>query len=282
MSSLTQQPLTQHYRIKSLGNLELLHTERLSDGYAKHLHEEYSLCWVQRGLVKTHYRGSSHLSPVQSFTVMNPTEPHRGEVLSEEDASYYSLYLSESAVQKVCEETFASQRLPYFAQPIILDDVLQQKLHSLIGALTNSGLELDSHYLSFTAHLLQHYTDTPLSLLDIKQEPSAVEEARAYLHAHFQEDISLDELAKVAGLNRAYLIRTFKKKVGLPPHAYLTQLRLSEAKKQLTRSIPIAQVALNTGFADQSHFSRVFKHIYGMTPGAYAKVRELGLKVHEG
>jgi AraC-like DNA-binding protein len=264
--------LTQHYRIKSLGNLELLHTERLRDGYAKHLHEEYSLCWVQTGLVKTHYRGNTHLSPVQSFTIMNPAEPHRGEVLSEEDASYYSLYFSASAFREIVEEVFASQRLPYFAQPIILDTMLQQKLCNFIDAFRTSGLELATHYLSFVSYLLKHYTDTTLTLPKTKQEPSAVEKARSYLHAHYHQDISLDELAKVVNLNRAYLIRAFKKTVGLPPHAYLTQLRLSEAKKQLSKNIPIAQVAANTGFADQSHFSRTFKQTYGMTPGAYAKV----------
>jgi AraC-like DNA-binding protein len=265
--------VTQHYRIKSLGNLELLHTQRLSDGYAKHLHEEYSLCWVESGLVKTHYRGSSHLSPVKSFTVMNPTEPHRGEVISEEDASYYSLYISAPALQEVCQEVFASHSLPYFAQPIILDEVLQQKLHRFITALNKPGLEPETRYLSFMTHLLKHYTDTSLHLSTVKQETSAIEKVKSYLHDHFQNQVTLEELAKVAGLNRAYLIRTFKKTMGLPPHAYLTQLRLSEAKKQLARNVPIAQVALNTGFADQSHFSRAFKQTYGITPGVYSSYK---------
>jgi AraC-like DNA-binding protein len=265
--------LTRHYRLKSLGNLELLHTESLTDGYAKHLHEEYSLCWVKSGLVKTHYRGSSHLSPIHSFTVMNPTEPHRGEVLGQENFSYYSLYFSANALQEVSEEVFACGRLPYFGQPIVVDRVLQQKLERFINALHTPGLELDTHYLSFMAHLLEHHTDTTLTPPETKQEPSAVEKAKSYLHTHYQKNISLDDLANVVGLNRAYLIRTFKKTMGLPPHAYLTQLRLSEAKKQLARNIPIAQVALNTGFADQSHFSRAFKQTYGMTPGVYSSYK---------
>lgn len=265
--------LTQHYRIKALNNLELLHTQRLTDGYAKHLHEEYSLCWVESGLVKTHYRGSTHLSPIQSFTVMNPTEPHRGEVIGREDVSYYSLYFSAATMKAFGEEVFELDALPYFGHPIILDKVLGRKLHSFLQALNNSQLELGSHYLSFLTHLLKHYADTTLNLSSVGQEDSAIEKVKNYLHAHFQHDVTLEELAKVAGLNRAYLIRSFKKTVGLPPHAYQTQLRLSEAKKQLARNIPIAQVALNTGFADQSHFSRVFKQTYGITPGVYSSYK---------
>jgi AraC-like DNA-binding protein len=268
MSGMTS--LTQHYRIKALENLELLHTTRLTDGYAKHLHEEYSLCWLETGLVKTHYRGEAHLSPVKSFTVMNPAEPHRGEVMSKENVSYYSLYFSAEIMQQLCEDVFASSALPYFGQPVILDDVLHHKLRRLLQTFYSSPLESHTLYLSFLTHLVQHYADTPFVLSSVKQERTAVEKAREYLHTHFQKDVTLAELATVVNLNRAYLIRAFKKAVGLPPHAYLTQLRLSEAKKQLARGVPTAQVAVDTGFADQSHFSRVFKHTFGMTPGEYA------------
>jgi AraC-like DNA-binding protein len=272
-------PITNHYRIKPLENLELLHTQHVTDGYEKHLHEEYSICWMQTGLVTTHYRGSSHLSPVQSLTVMNPAELHRGKVIGEESVSYYSLYPSENTLRQVCEEVFETSTLPYFQHPIVLDNILEDKLRAFVISLQNvhsgqaSSLELSSHYLSFLAQLVKHYADTTFTLASIKQEASAVEKARQYLHANFHKDVTLHELANVVSLNRAYLIRAFKKTVGLPPHAYLTQLRLIEAKKQLVAGTPIIQVALKTGFADQSHFSRTFKYTYGVTPATYAKAK---------
>jgi AraC-like ligand binding domain len=154
-------PITNHYRIKPLENLELLHTQHVTDGYEKHLHEEYSICWMQTGLVTTHYRGSSHLSPVQSLTVMNPAELHRGEVIGEESVSYYSLYPSENTLRQVCEEVFETSTLPYFRHPIVLDDVLESKLRAFVISLQDvhsgqdSSLELSSHYLSFLAQLVQ-------------------------------------------------------------------------------------------------------------------------------
>jgi AraC-like DNA-binding protein len=267
--------LTRHYRIKTLDNLELLHTQNVADGYAKHIHEEYSLCWMERGLVTTRYRGENHLSPVQSLTVMNPAELHQGEVVSDETATYYSLYISANTIQQLCEEIFEASALPYFGHPIVVDKVLNCKWQNFIASLTGPSLELNTHYVSFLAYLVKRYADTTLQLPAVRQDLSAIENVKAYLHTHFQKDITLAELANIANLNRDYLIRTFKKTVGLPPHAYLTQLRLSEAKKQLTKGFPIAQVALNTGFADQSHFSRTFKRTYGMTPGVYSSYKQL-------
>jgi AraC-like DNA-binding protein len=266
--------LTQHYRIKTLGNLELLHTQNVADGYAQHLHEEYALCYLQTGHVKTYYRGSTVISPAKSFTLMNPTEPHRGEVLGEERASYYSLYFSAQSLQDFCTELFNHATLPYFKQPVIIDKTLGHKLHCFLGSLGGSKLETQTHYLSFLSCLVERYADTPFTLPSIQQD-SKIECAKDYLHAHYHHDVTLDELAGVVELNRAYLIRAFKKRVGLPPHAYLTQVRLNEAKKQLAQGLPIAEVAISTGFADQSHFSRTFKHTFGLTPGAYSSYRSV-------
>ncbi len=265
--------LTRHYRMKTLDNLELLHTQHLRDGYTNHMHEEYSLCWMESGLVTTYYRGTTHLSPIHSFTVMNPAEPHHGEVISEENVSYYSLYPSETAMRQLCEECFGTPTLPSFKKPIILDKVLTEKLQRFVTVLEipTSSLELSTHYLSFLGYLIKHYADKTCTAPKTQRELSAVEKAKAYLHDNFQNDITLEELASSVGLNRAYLIRAFKKTTGLPPHAYLTQLRLSEAKRQLIKGVALSQVALNTGFADQSHFSRTFKHTYGITPAVYAK-----------
>jgi len=65
------------------------------------------------------------------------------------------------------------------------------------------------------------------------------------------------------------MIRSFRKATGLPPHAYLRQLRVERARELLFRRMPLAEVALAAGFADQAHFTRTFKQITGTTPGRY-------------
>jgi AraC-like DNA-binding protein len=92
---------------------------------------------------------------------------------------------------------------------------------------------------------------------------------REYLEAQYTENISLDAIARIANLSPFYLIRTFRKCTGLPPHEYLTQIRIARAKTLLAQGNAISQVADNTGFADQSHLTRYFKRIVGVTPGQY-------------
>jgi AraC-like DNA-binding protein len=101
------------------------------------------------------------------------------------------------------------------------------------------------------------------------REPRAVRDARAYLHAHAAENISLRELARLVDLNPAYLNRVFREAVGLPPHAYVTNLRLTRAKTLLASGIAPSMAAQAVGFCDQSHLTRHFRRAFGLTPGRY-------------
>ncbi|HEY0468097.1 MAG TPA: helix-turn-helix domain-containing protein, partial [Polyangiaceae bacterium] len=73
-----------------------------------------------------------------------------------------------------------------------------------------------------------------------------------------------------AGLSRFEALRAFKKRYGLPPHAYQLCLRIGHARRLLLEGAPAAEVAARCGFADQSHFTRHFKRFNGVTPMQYA------------
>ena len=70
-------------------------------------------------------------------------------------------------------------------------------------------------------------------------------------------------------MSRYHLLRVFKRATGLTPHAFHVQHRVERAKSLLRSGLPIVQVAADTGFVDQSHFTRAFKHLVGATPGQY-------------
>jgi AraC-like DNA-binding protein len=93
---------------------------------------------------------------------------------------------------------------------------------------------------------------------------------RNFLQAHVSEPVSTEDLARMSGLSESHLIRTFHYEFGLPPHAYRLRLRLAAACELLTRGLTVASVAYECGFADQSHLSRKFKEVYGVTPAAWA------------
>jgi AraC-like DNA-binding protein len=76
-------------------------------------------------------------------------------------------------------------------------------------------------------------------------------------------------LAATCNLSRSYFIKAFKKTTGRTPHRWLLQHRIDKAKELLLHSLPIAEISLECGFTDQSHFTCVFTNIMGMPPGVW-------------
>ncbi|MFZ1346580.1 MAG: helix-turn-helix transcriptional regulator, partial [Tabrizicola sp.] len=81
----------------------------------------------------------------------------------------------------------------------------------------------------------------------------------------------LAELAQMSGLSRFHFLRSFAKATGLTPHAFRLQARLHLARRLIQAGQPLADAAVEAGFADQSHMTRLFTRSYGMTPGGYAR-----------
>jgi AraC-like DNA-binding protein len=91
------------------------------------------------------------------------------------------------------------------------------------------------------------------------------------MQSEHAQDLRLDGLARDVGLSTFQLIGLFKRTVGLTPHAYLTQVRLGAACRRLRRAQPIAEVAAEVGFYDQSALTKHFKRCYGITPRQFAR-----------
>ncbi|MFK0136749.1 helix-turn-helix domain-containing protein [Streptomyces murinus] len=88
-----------------------------------------------------------------------------------------------------------------------------------------------------------------------------------FVHAHPARRTTLTELAAVAGVSESHFARMFKQSTGSPPHQFVMQVRLEHARRELTRTAkPIAEIAVEAGFADQSHLTRTMRRQLGITP----------------
>ncbi|MFL6248372.1 MAG: helix-turn-helix domain-containing protein [Thermoanaerobaculia bacterium] len=105
--------------------------------------------------------------------------------------------------------------------------------------------------------------------------PCWLTRVRDVLHASFREKLSLDELSRVAGVHPAHLCREFHRRTGRTIGAYVRDLRIAHARRLLDGSnSTLAEIAIECGFADQSHFASAFRRTVGVTPGHYRKLRE--------
>jgi AraC-like DNA-binding protein len=157
---------------------------------------------------------------------------------------------------------------------VIWDEELARllwQLHYTLETFDPPRLEQESRLLWTLARFVLRYADDPPVLPGLGQEAQAVKQMREFIEDYYTEDISIKQLAGLVHFSPFHLIRVFRETVGMPPHAYLTQVRVRRAKQLLAQGRPIAQVALETGFVDQSHLNRYFKRIFGVTPGQYSK-----------
>lgn len=99
-----------------------------------------------------------------------------------------------------------------------------------------------------------------------------------YLRDHLSDNLSLDDLARVADMNRFVLLRQFREATGVTPHQFQRIHRVIQAKRHLRDGMPLAEIASACGFADQSHMTREFKRRTGITPSAFIP---RGPQVHE-
>jgi AraC-like DNA-binding protein len=106
---------------------------------------------------------------------------------------------------------------------------------------------------------------------EVRQRPE-LRRLREILRERLAEVVTLDELTEEVGLSKFHLLRLFRDEVGMPPHAFQLQLRISRAQQLLASGVSAADVAVACGFADQSHFIHCFKRIVGFTPGAFKRL----------
>jgi AraC-like DNA-binding protein len=105
--------------------------------------------------------------------------------------------------------------------------------------------------------------------------PRALERLSEYIEAHSTDNIELEALAIMAGLTKWHFARAFKQSIGVPQHFYLIQRRLERAQELLAESdLSLAQIALESGFDDQSHFFRCFRMFFGVTPRSFRRSKQ--------
>jgi AraC family transcriptional regulator len=142
-------------------------------------------------------------------------------------------------------------------------------------------LYLESLANVLAAHLLRHYSrpkgarkhaatvERAIEVDPDRHVPEPVQRAMVYIERHHAEDIDLRDIARAARCSKFHLARTFKQNVGMAPHHYLMEVRVRSAHALLSMvpgRLSVAEVAAASGFSDQSHLTRHFKRILGVTP----------------
>jgi len=195
---------------------------------------------------------------------MNPDEAHTGYAVDNKPLSYRMFCVAPEELRGL----IASSSLPCFGDVAIKDRECARELLDFHTRweVSHDDFVLESGFTSvFSKLIYRHAAQAPPPRTG--DEPRAVRLIKEYLEERYRVGARLAELVNLTHLDRAYLIRAFRGAVGMPPHRYLIQIRVREAKRLIREGRPLAEVAAETGFADQSHLTRHFKSLTGLTPG---------------
>jgi AraC family transcriptional regulator len=164
----------------------------------------------------------------------------------------------------------------------ICDELIDQLGRSILGELKTSSaagrMYVETASLTLAARLLRKHCDsgacTPLATSEHKLGQLRLRRVLDYIAANIKEDITLATLAEIAGYSPFHFARMFSLAMGIPPHRYISRVRLENSMAELTAGkLPLAQIALNAQFSSQASFTRAFHRITGMPPSEFRRRR---------
>lgn len=258
-------------------SLPFVESRRANDSaacYAPHSHSTLSIGAVDGGQSVFTRDGQSQRLVKGDVVLIPASEVHSCNPENDGRWSYQMLYLDPAWVEGVVGEMGALDavvlnRLP----PEIAPQQVHERLTRLNACLFSAEAdeEKEAALLVFVGELFgeMHVRST------VREQPRDAERLRrvqANIAARCAESLSLDELAREAGMSRYHFVRAFGRVVGMTPHAWQLDQRIVRARGLLEQGLSLADAALQLGFSDQSHFQRAFKQRVAATPGAYRRM----------
>jgi AraC-like DNA-binding protein len=258
------------FRVDELPGVEALHATFVGHRYELHSHDTLTVALVEEGAVDFSIEGKHHLAPAGSAFVIGADLPHTGESAAPDGYTYKVVYIDPAVSATYLGVD--SDRPPTRPDAVVNHQPIVRALAHMHRLLARPGmaLEADETLVAAIGALQPLITDYGPPRHRPEARHVAVRRARDYLHDHWNQAVSLRQLAGQAGLSPYRLSRTFHRELGMPPSVYQRQLRIEQAKRELRSGAPPASVAVDCGFYDQAHLSRVFKRHVGTTPSRYA------------
>ncbi len=256
------------YRDKDCTFFEIKLGSKSSLSFKKHSHEEYSLGIVKEGETSFWYDGRFSSLSANDIVFLPPALIHSCNPVNTDRWKFKMLFIEKEWLRSSLEGSgleLDSVAIRYAQGQPLSSSIIDKLMANLTERA--SPLEKEEFILSLVQHVMENkktclYPFSEMPMLRLKQ-------IREYINDSFLEKITLDDLENISGLKRFAVIKGFKDVFTIPPHAYQTLLRVNYAKKELKKGRPLLEVALESGFYDQSHFIKVFKSHVGLTPHRY-------------
>lgn len=242
-----------------------------------HMHNHMEIAYIISNKAIFNIDGVSHEVKEGDLVLINPEQIHSGRVISPNNLSEeFFIGFTDFKMGDMPDNTLFKGLSPI----IKTNPNSRKKILALINAILEENTqEQTGKYFMLKSYLVQFVL---LAIREKQQESTRCannnklklsSEITEYLHEHFAEKISLDQIAKNMYLSPFYISKVFKEETGEAPINYLIKIRLENAKELLlNQNLSIKEIADAVGYEDAYHFSKIFKKHYGMSPVEYKKI----------
>ena len=245
-----------------------------SDGtqdFPNHFHDHYVIGLINEGNRTLTYGEKKYYIKSDDMILFNPYDNHDCRNEDNSLLKYIAVNIPKQSMEYLTYIIKDKNTLK-FKYPIIKDMGLAKqfiKVHDMIMENENE-MEREELFILFMDELIDKYSK--YKSLEITNENIKIQTIENYIKENYDKIISLDILSEISGLNKYSVIRSFTKIKGITPYRYIETIRINKSKELLKFNNDIVEVALKLGFTDQSHFTKTFKKLTGLTPGEYKNI----------
>ncbi len=250
--------------------IEAYQFQGIMQKFSPHFHEYYVIGFIEAGQRQLICKGKEYIINPGDLLLFNPYDIHSCEQIDHLTLDYRCINVSIDVMRE-----FNQGELPYFAHNVLVDHPLTQTLKQLHSSIVSAEDQLakEALFQQLLQSLIEQYTDTSVQHAHaVSHQHPDIQTVCHYLEQHYSQTVTLAELSDLIGYNKYQLIRAFQDEKKITPYNYLETIRINKAKELLEQGTPLIEVAIQTGFSDQSHFSKFFKKMVGLTPKQYLNV----------
>jgi len=266
-----------YWRHPVIDGVDLMRARFNRHEFARHSHDTFAIGVTEVGAEDLGFdRGDPPVLP-GGICLINPGDVHTGRAATPGEWGYRVLYPTVGLMSTVASELGIDSETPAFRERVVYDDVMSAAIIDTYRAAgAGDRLESSVKMEMLLARLLRRYGASGRPPDVVRAGRRCVTDATAVLEGRMSAPPTLDELAVEVGTGKYALLRAFRDVHGLPPYAYLAQLRVRRAQRLLLGGMKPAAAASTVGFVDQAHLSRHFRRIVGIPPGAYRRAHGWG------
>jgi AraC-like DNA-binding protein len=254
-------------------NIEAYSFKGIAQKFPNHFHDYYVIGFIENGQRYLSCKNKFYNVGPGDLTIFNPNDTHTCEQIDNKTLDYRCINIQLDVMKKIMFEITNKEYIPYFTENVLFNNELVdslQELHRMIMQ-EETDFKKEEILLFIMEQLITEYSDGSSSV-NLQEPNTEINTICEFLRNNYTKNITLNELSTLTGISKYHLLRSFTKQKGISPYSYLEAIRINEAKKFLEKGNSPLEVALKTGFTDQSHFTNFFKKFIGLTPKQYMKV----------